>query len=268
MLFLLGSIAQCVLIHHKYDTSNVYTHSELIWDVDSLMYLLSDSSTTRTFVIKYPTDESNYIELFSEEATTGDKDPKIVLFYRRINISSSDSTTIDTLSSSIFSAADLSIFDPTELTNSQYHPEINNGAGKRLHLMFPFDTKILEPGSIIRSANLIMPIDSFSLSKNFNIIIDPILNDSLVDIDSADFFIEDPFENLGYPYRISSTPDSLEYAVSIKSFLQNILLGNKNNNGFKIVSDEKNSPFDSVWFLLNDTLRSPKIEIIYIYNEN
>ena len=102
-------------IYHKSDTSNVYTHSELVWDVDSLMYLLSDSGTTRTFAIKYPNINSNYIELFSEEATTGDKDPKIVMSYRKTNISSSDSTTIDTLSNSIFSSSDLSIFDPTGL---------------------------------------------------------------------------------------------------------------------------------------------------------
>ena len=80
------------------------------------MYLLSDSGTTRTFAIKYPNNDSNYIELFSEEATTGDKDPKIVMSYRKTNMSSSDSTTIDTLSTSIFSSADLSIFDPTGLT--------------------------------------------------------------------------------------------------------------------------------------------------------
>ena len=255
-------------IYYKSDTSNGYSHSELTWDVDSLMYLLSDSGITRTFVIKYPNNDSNYIELFSEEATTGDKDPKIVMSYRKTNIFSSDSTTIDTLSNSIFSSADLSIFDPTGILDSQDRPKINNGAGKRLHLMFPFDSNSLKFGSIIRSANLIMPIDSLSLANNFNIIIDPILNDSLVDIDTANLFVEDPFENLGYPYRISSTPDSLEYVVSIKNFLQNILLGNRNNNGFKIVSDEKNYPFDSVWFLLNDTLRTPKIEIIYVCNED
>ena len=41
-------------IFHKSDTSNVYTYSELVWDVDSLMYLLSDSGTTRTFTIRFP----------------------------------------------------------------------------------------------------------------------------------------------------------------------------------------------------------------------
>ena len=255
-------------ISNKYDTIDVYSHSELIWDVDSLMYLLSDSGITRTFAIKYPNNDSNYIELFSEEATTGDKDPKIVMSYRKTNIFSSDSITIDTLSNFIYSSADLSIFVPNGLPSSQDRLEINNGAEKRLYLMFPFDSNSLKPGSIIQSANLIMPIDSVSLSNDFNIIFDPILNDSLIDIDTSNFLVEDPFENLGYPYRISSTPDSLEYVVSIKNILQNIFLGNINNYGFKIVSEEKNYPFDSVWFPLNDSLRSPKIEIIYVRNED
>ena len=50
----------------------------------------------------------------------------------------------------------------------------------------------------------------------------------------------------------------------LKNILQNIFLGNINNYGFKIVSEEKNYPFDSVWFSPNDSLRLPKIEIIYI----
>ena len=70
------------MFYNKSDTANIYTHSELIWDVDSLMYLLSDSSTIRTFAIKLSNNDSNYIELFSEEATTGDKDPKIVISSR------------------------------------------------------------------------------------------------------------------------------------------------------------------------------------------
>ena len=254
-------------IHNKSDTANVYTHSELIWDVDSLMYLLADSGTTRTFAIKLSNDHSNYVELFSEEATTGEKDPKIVMSYRKTNMTSSDSITIDTLSNTIFSSADLSIFDPTELQNLQDRPVISNGTGKRLYLMFPFGTNSLKPGSIIRSANLIMPIDSSKISNDFSITIDPILNDSFIEIDTLSFFPEDPFENVGYPYRLSNTPDSLEYVVSLKNILQNIFLGNINNFGFKIVSEEKNHPFDSVWFLLNDTLRLPKIEIIYVFSE-
>ena len=47
-----------------------------------------------------------------------------------------------------------------------------------------------------------------------------------------------------------------------KNILQNIILENKNNYGFKIVSEEKNNPFDSIMFLSDDSIRSPRIEII------
>ena len=87
-------------------------------------------------------------------------------------------------------------------------------------------------------------------------------------MDTASFFIEDPFEGVGYPYRLSSTPDSSEYIISVKNILQSFILGNKNNFGFKILSEEKNNPFQSIRFLLNDSLKIPKIEIIYVYNEN
>ena len=112
-----------------------------------------------------------------------------------------------------------------------------------------------------------MPIASSNISEDFNIIIDPIQNDSLNNIDFSSVFSEDPFEGIGYPYRLSNMPDSTEYIVSIKNIFQNIILGNKKNYGFKIVSDEKNNPFESIVFLSNDSSRSPKIEIIYIYNE-
>ena len=105
------------------------------------------------------------------------------------------------------------------------------------------------------------------ITEVFNIIIDPIKNDSLINSDSSNVFFEDPFTGIGYPYRLSNTPDSTEYVVSVKNMLQNIILENESNNGFKIVSDEKNNPFDSILFLSNDSSKSSIIEIIYIYNE-
>jgi len=32
------------------------------------------------------------------------------------------------------------------------------------------------------------------------------------------------------------------------------------------VSDEKNDPFNSIWFLLDDPSNIPKLEITYVYN--
>ena len=96
------------------DTNNAYTYSELIWEIDTLAQVLADTapSVTRTFVIKFDNNDSNFIELFSEEASIEEKDPKVILFYRKTNIFTDDSVSIDFLSNSIYSSADLSIFDP------------------------------------------------------------------------------------------------------------------------------------------------------------
>jgi len=256
------------MVLDKTDSSDSYTHSELVWGIDSLMSLLSDSGITRTFALKFANSDSNFIELFSEEASIEEKDPKVVLYYRRTSTSSSDSIIIDTLSNSIYSSADLSIFDPRNVENILSPISLSNGVGERVLLTFPFNASSLQYGSVIRSANLIMPIASANISEDYYIIIDPIENDSLNNIDSTNDFSEDPYTGIGYPYRLSNMPDSTEYIVSIKNILQNIILGNKNNYGFKIVSEEKNNPFDSILFLSNDSLTSPRIEIIYIYNEN
>ena len=255
------------MVLEKTDSSDSYIHSELIWRIDSLMSLLSDSGVTRTFALKFANSDSNFMELFSEEASIEEKDPKVVLFYRRTSMSATDSIIFDTLSSSIYSSADLSIFDPRNVENSLNFTSLSNGVGERVVLTFPFDNSSLPHGSILRSANLIIPIASANISEVFNIIIDPIKNDSLSYFDSSNVFSEDPYIGVGYPYRLSNMPDSTEYVVSVKNMLQNITLGNENNNGFKIVSEEKNYPFDSILFLSNDSSKSSIIEIIYVYNE-
>ena len=44
-------------------------------------------------------------------------------------------------------------------------------------------------------------------------------------------------------------------------------MGNEKNLGFKIVADEKNNPFESIRFIMNDPIKPPKIEIVYVYNK-
>ena len=255
------------MVFNKTDSSESYTHSELVWTIDTLMPLLSDSGITRTFALKFADNDSNFMELFSEEASIEEKDPKVVLYYRRVNTSITDSVVIDTLSNSIYSSADLSIFDPSNAENPSSPIRLSSGFGERVVMTFPFNDNSLPFNSLIRSANLIIPIASANISEDYYIIIDPIGNDSLHNVDSSNALSEDPFKGIGYPYRLSNMPDSTEYIVSIKNILQNIILGNENNYGFKIVSEEKNYPFDSVLFLSNDSSRSPKVEVIYIYNE-
>jgi len=58
----------------------------------------------------------------------------------------------------------------------------------------------------------------------------------------------------------------ITFIVSLKSFLQNITLGNETNLGFKVVSNEKNDPFESIHFDIENESAKPILEIIYVAN--
>ena len=184
------------------DTNNAYTYSELIWGIDTLAQVLADTapSVARTFVIKFDNNNSNFIELFSEEASIEEK-IKSNSILSRTNIVTDDSVTIDTLSNSIYSSADLSIFDPSNSEHVSDEIGVSNGLGTRSLLNFSFSVDSIKQGSIIRKADLIIPIDSSTINGSFNIIIDPIVSDSLTNNDSTGIFAEDPYVGIGYPYR-------------------------------------------------------------------
>jgi hypothetical protein len=46
--------------------------------------------------------------------------------------------------------------------------------------------------------------------------------------------------------------------------MQNITLGNVTNLGFKLIANEKNNPFESIWFDKGQTMR---LEIVYVTNQ-
>ena len=248
------------------DTSSSYTYTELIWNVDTLLASLSDtldSNLVRTFAIQLANSDSNFIELFSEEATQGDKDPKIIMYYRR-TITSSDSTLIDTNSATIYSDGDLSIIDPSGIEPYLNKLGLSNGLGLRSVLNISFNEASLPEGSIIRSGNLILNSDTSLTPVNYNIIIDPLDSDTSV-VDSVSIYSSDPYDAIGYPYRVSSDSENGVYVIQIKNILQNISLGNESNIGFKLLANEKNDPFESAWFDFQ-TEPSPKLEIIYVAN--
>jgi len=254
-------------INIKTDTSTLFLYTELIWDIDTLIQSLSDtldSNLVRTFAIKLTNSDTNFIELFSEEATTGDRDPQIIMYYKQV-VLSEDTTLLDKSVVNIYSDGDLSIFEPSEFSNETNSLILSNGRGLRfvLNLFFPEDT--LPVGSLIRSADLFLPTDSINNLENYSIIIDPIEVDSSVN-DSISVYTIDPYNGIGFPYRVTGIKDTTEYIFSIKNILQNILLGNEINLGFKVVADEKNNPFDYVLFDLNHNLVKARLEIIYVYN--
>jgi len=56
------------------------------------------------------------------------------------------------------------------------------------------------------------------------------------------------------------------FIISLKSFLQNITLGNETNLGFKVVANEKNDPFESINFDIENESAKPVLKIIYVSN--
>ena len=252
--------------------SDDYLSTELVWDIMSIIDNLTfskknnnnntplSSTGERTFAIYNP--QIDYFEVFSEEATTGEKDPKVIMYYRR-SVITGDSTTIDTTSATIYSNGDLSIIEPSVIALDSTKLGLSNGMGLRSVMNISFSSDILPAGSIIRSADLILPVDTILSAPSYTVILDPIDADSSA-IDSASVYEKDPYIGIGYPYRASSDSENDLFIVSIKNILQNIALQNETILGFKVVSNDKNDPFESIWFDLHHSSVQPKVEIIYV----
>ena len=245
------------------DTSNSFIHTELVWDIDTLLNALTDtldSTLVRSFAI-HTGNSDGLMEFYSEEATTGDKDPKITMFFRQTG-AIEDSVTAETLSVSIYSAGDLSILKPSEISSDSNSITLSNGMGMRSFLNIQIENNFLPTGSVIRSADLILNYDTSLTNSAYNVIIDPIDIDTLFE-EGNYTYVQDPYEAIGFPYRVSGDAENGLCVLSIKEVLQNISLGNVENLGFKLIANEKNDPFQSIRFEKNQDMR---LQILYVTN--
>jgi len=254
------------------ETYGDYLFTELVWDIDTLLHVLADTLDTnqvwskpdlvRSFAMQFVNSDSNFIELFSEEATTGDRDPKIVMYFRWTYDSGDSTITVDT-SRIIYSAGDLSIIEPGEVVSDENFIWLSNGLGLRSVLNLPIAEHFLPVGSAIRSADFILTYDTTLTGSAYNVILDPIESDSL-SVDTVNVYDSDPYEAIGYPYRVSTDAENGSCILSLKNIMQNITLGNVTNLGFKLIANEKNDPFESIWFDKGQTMR---LEIVYVTNQ-
>ena len=245
------------------DTSNNFIYTELVWDIDTLLTSLTDtldSNLVRSFAINNVSIDG-LMEFYSEEATTGDKDPKVTMFFRQTNITE-DSVISDTLSVIIYSAGDLSILKPSELSADSNSITLSNGMGMRSFLNIQIEDNFLPAGSVIRSADLILNYDTTLTNSAYNVIIDPIDVDTLFE-EGTYTYVQDPYEAIGFPYRVNEDAENGLCVLSIKEVLQNISLGNIENLGFKLIANEKNDPFESIRFEKNQDMR---LQILYVTN--
>ena len=247
------------------DSLNTFINTSLVWSLDTLINVLYDTSDTnlaRNFGLQFSDNSSNFIELISEEASYQVTDPMVKIYYH-FEVSSADTTVYDTSFATIYSSKDLSIIKPDQSLIDSSKIGLSNGIGLRTRLNISFTTETIPEGALIKSANLIIPVDSTLSDSGYKIILDPIQIDSTFLLYPSFIFLSDPFISFGTPYRISNTINNKDYIVSVKEYFQNIILGNVKNIGFKIVSDTKNDPFQSAWFKLNEMGNRPHIKIIY-----
>ena len=246
------------------DSSN-FISTTLVWSIDTLkeaLYDTLDTNLVRTFSLQFLENDSNFIELLSEEAGYQTTDPKVLIYYR-FETSSEDTTVYDTTFRTIYSASDLSILKPDQNTVPSDKIGLSNGLGLRAKMFVPIPIDSFSIGSVIKSANLLIPIDSSISDSNYKIIIDPIESESQY-VDSSVIYLEDPYISYGAPYRDFNSTTNDKYIISIKKYLQNVLLENVNNVGFKIVADTNNDPFKSSWFDLTELNNKPVIKIVYV----
>ena len=255
-------------IKNVLDTAGIYSHAQLKWSIDSLLHVLVDTldtNLTRTFALEMDNNQENFIEIYSEEASTGGLDPKVTMYFRQ-SISVNDSVVMDTSSRIIYSAGDLSILYPTIDSEQTGLLNLSNGRGSRALIDIPFSENSLPQGSIIRSANLILPYDSSLINLPENLLFDPIDVDTIA-VDSEQFYYQDPFSGMGIPYALSIDPLLGEYTIPLKNILQNIILGNESNSGFKLIANERNNPFFQIPLKVGDDEPNLRLEIIYVSEE-
>lgn len=254
-------------ISKELDDSSNFINNKLVWSLDSfknVLYDSLDSNLTRTFGLQFLSSDSNYLEIFSEEAGYQTTDPKVQIYY---NFQSSINDTIikDTTFRTIYSASDLSVIKLNQDIVDTNRICISSGLGLRAKVYASNFGDSIPYGSLIKYADLILPIDSLISAIDYKLILDPIKLDS-VNSDLSIVYMNDPYEAYGFPYRVSNYTLSNSFSVSVKEYLQNLLLENVSSLGFKIIADESNDPFNSFWLDVSDNASKPIIKIVYVKN--
>ena len=243
------------------DTISFFQESVLTWDLTQQITSLIDTTNYhRTFSISFSNElDSSFIELFSREYSAGALDPKIEIYYRSINSSSTEEALIDTLTRIVYVSEDISTINNSNLSEIEDNLiMLSRGRGYRSIINVPFDSLSLPSFSIIRYANLFLYQKEDSL-ESYSIRMEPLIG--AVISEQPLIFDSDPYENLGAHFSSSSTLEG-KLQISLKSYFQSVLMVDSLKNvGMKFYSSINNSLFDTVKFDLRNDLN--RVEILY-----
>ncbi len=247
------------------DTVQIDIETVLSWEISEILPTLmdtTDSNLVRTFGIGFPENlDSTFLEIYSREYSPGSQDPKIEVYYRQEMYVASESSPIDTLLNTFYSVGDLSIVYPgTGYDALTGEIAVSLGKGFRSIVNIPFDSLTLPEFSLIRSAKLILKQGS-DTTNAFGIAMQP-LSEELDTLETI--FDNDPYQELG-AYSSSSTIVDGKFEISLKSFLQSILMVDTLQNvGMKLLSGLSSDLFETARFDLLSETGPARVEILYV----
>jgi len=246
-------------INIELDSVGDFVKSSVKWDIFNLVETLTDTVDTnlvRSFLVNYNSIDSSLFSFYSRQATTS-LSPQIIFYYRYF-----EGDSIDTTSYKFYVSKDITLIQKTNFSDgdsSDYG--VSLGLGQRMLLNIEFS---LPKGSLIKSADLFLFQDSIFLNDGHKIIIDPI--SSILDTNIS-YFNTDPYSTIGYPDAMYGTLYNDTIRLSMKDFLQNLILENNQNIGFKVFSSTANDPFEKVEFSFYESNLKPYLEVLYAQSD-
>ena len=241
------------------DSVGDFVKSSVKWDVSNLIETLTDTLDTtlvRSFLVNYNTIDSSLFSFYSRQATTN-LSPQIVIYFRHF-----EGDSIDTTSYTYYVSKDMTLI---ERSNFNYSDSSDYGISLGLGQRMLLDIELSLPkGSLIKSANLFLLQDTMFFNDGHKIIIDPI--SSVLDTNIS-YFSLDPYSTIGYPDAMYGTLYNDTIILSMKEFLQNLILENNQNIGFKVFSSTANDPFEKVKFSFDENHLKPYLEVIYVQSD-
>jgi len=241
------------------DSLGEFVKSSVKWDILNLIETLTDTSDTnlvKTFLINYDIADSSLFSFYSRQTTTN-LSPQIVISYRYF-----EGDSIDTTSYAYYASKDITIIEKTSIN---YSDSLDNGISLGLGQRVLLDIQFLLPkGSLVKSAELFLFQDFVFSNDGHKIIIDPI--STFLDTNIS-YFQNDPYSTIGYPDAMYTTLYNDTLKVSMKDFMQNLILEKNQNIGFKVFSSVANDPFEKVHFSFDEASLKPYLEVLYAQSE-
>lgn len=241
------------------DSLGDFVKSSIKWDISNLIETLTDTLDTnlvRSFLVNYNSTDSSLFSFYSRQATTN-LSPQIIFYYRLF-----EGDSVDTTSYTYYASKDMTLIEKNNFSNfdsSDYG--ISLGLGQRMLLNIEFS---LPKGTLIKSAYFFLFQDTLFFNDGHKIIIDPI--SSILDTNISNFN-NDPYATLGYPDAMYGTLYNDTLKLPMRDFLQNLILENNQNIGFKIFSSTANDPFEKVEFSFDQINLKPYLEVLYAQSD-